>query len=98
MLEPFAALLPVDQRVPNPAGGRPHFSGGVAMRFSILVVVLALMVVPAMAQNYLGPIPGVYKTQFGQMMEGVFSESWVDAPYHDGVVHNTIHALGKREP
>ena len=38
------------------------------MRFSILVVVLALMVVPAMAQNYLGPIPGVYKTQFGQVI------------------------------
>jgi hypothetical protein len=62
------------------------------MRFAILVVVLALMVVPAVAQNYLGPIPGVYKTQLGQMSEGVFSESWVDAPHQEGMIHNTIHA------
>ena len=62
------------------------------MRFVLMLVVLALMVVPAVAQNYLGPIPGIYKTQFGPMMEGVFSESWVDAPYHEGVIHNTIHA------
>lgn len=62
------------------------------MRFALFVVVLALVVGPAAAQNYLGPIPGVYKTQFGQMMEGVFSESWVDPPYHEGMVHNTIHA------
>ncbi len=45
-----------------------------------------------MAQPILGPTPGVYKTQYSQLMEGVFSESWIDPPYQEGIVHNTIHA------
>jgi hypothetical protein len=60
------------------------------MRVLVWLVGLAVIALPAFAVN--GPKPGVYKTQFGQMMEGVFSESWVDPPHHEGLVHNTIHA------
>lgn len=60
------------------------------MRFVVLLVVLALAAVPAFAVD--GPTPGIYKTQYGQMMEGLFSESWVDPPHHEGMIHNTIHA------
>ena len=60
------------------------------MRFVLWIVALALMVGPALAVQ--GPTPGVYKSQYGQIMEGMFSESWVDAPHQEGIVHNTIHA------
>lgn len=60
------------------------------MRLAVWLIVLTLIAVPALAVQ--GPTPGIYKTQWGQMMEGTFSESWVDPPYHEGLVHNTIHA------
>jgi hypothetical protein len=60
------------------------------MRYVVFLVILSLAFVPAFAVN--GPKPGIYKTQYNQMLEGVFSESWVDAPYQEGVIHNTIHA------
>ncbi len=63
------------------------------MRVMLWLAVLAFMVGPALAVQ--GPTPGVYKSQYGQITEGLFSESWVDAPHQEGIVHNTIHAWDK---
>jgi hypothetical protein len=60
------------------------------MRSLLILAVLTLVVTPVLAVE--GPAPGTYTTLGGDFSEGVFSESWVDAPYNNGVVHNTIHA------
>ncbi|UCH82944.1 MAG: hypothetical protein JSW50_10765 [Candidatus Latescibacterota bacterium] len=60
------------------------------MRLMLLSAVVALIVTPALAVE--GPTPATYSTLAGDFSEGHFSESWVDPPYNDGVVHNTIHA------
>ncbi len=57
------------------------------------LAVFAVLILVAVSVFAEGPTPGVYKSVTGQIMEGNFSESFVDAPYHDGVVNNTIHAL-----
>jgi hypothetical protein len=60
------------------------------MRVTVWLVAFLWLAVPAFAVD--GPAPGIYKSQFGDIMEGFFSESWVDAPHQEGLVHNTIHA------
>ncbi|RPH76709.1 MAG: hypothetical protein EHM80_14080 [Nitrospiraceae bacterium] len=60
------------------------------MRVLLSLVVFSFVVTTAFAIS--GPSPGVYKSLGGSLMEGVFSESWVDEPHREGMAHNAIHA------
>lgn len=57
----------------------------------VVVIALVLLLVSSWSAYAGPPIGGVYKSAWGDMLEGRFSESYIGG--HQGALGNTVHAL-----